>query len=177
MNIQHPTSNILSKGNTQPDLPQNAKIWIFQSSRNFNSEEIMEIENILEKFMQEWNAHGARLTATYAIPYDRFIVLAVDENVEPTSGCSIDSMTRIIKSLEEKYNFGLLNRMLVSYKIEEEITTLPLNEFKQKVKNNEIPDDAGVFHNGLTTLGEFKEGWELPLSESWVKHLLQAHSS
>jgi len=170
MNIQRPASG------TRPDLPQNSKIWIFQSTRNFNPEEITEIEIVLDAFMNEWNAHGARLTATYAIPYDRFIVLAVDENVEPASGCSIDSMTRIIKSLEEKYNFGLLNRMLVSYKIEDEIVTLPLNEFKQKVKNKEIPDNAGVFHNGLATLAEFEEGWELPLAESWVKHLLQVQS-
>ena len=155
------------------NLSSNSKIWIFQSTRNFNSEEINEIEQVLDAFMNEWNAHGAKLTAAYAVPYDRFIVLAVDENVEPASGCSIDSMTRIIKALEEKYNFGLLNRMLVSYKIEEEIITLPLNEFKQKVKNNEIPETASVFHNGLTSLREFEEGWELPLNESWVKTLLQ----
>ncbi len=154
------------------NLSQNSKIWIFQSTRNFNSEEITEIESTLDAFMQEWNAHGAKLTAAYAIPYDRFIVLAVDENVEPASGCSIDSMTRIVKALEEKYNFGLLNRMLVSYKIEDEIFTLPLNEFKQKVKNNEIPEDASVFHNGITKLSEFEESWELPLAESWVKSLL-----
>lgn len=154
------------------NLSNNSKIWIFQSTRNFNAKEISEIETKLNIFMQEWNAHGAKLTAAYAIPYDRFIVLAVDENVEAASGCSIDSMTRIIKSLEEKYNFGLLNRMLVSYKIEEKIITLPLSEFKQKVKNNEIPDHASVFHNGLTKLSEFEESWELPLAESWVKSLL-----
>ncbi len=157
------------------NLPQNAKIWIFQSTRNFNAEEITEIETKLDAFMQEWNAHGAKLTAAYAIPYDRFIVLAVDENVEMASGCSIDSMTRVIKSLEEKYNFGLLNRMLVSYQLDGEIFTLPLSEFKQKVKNNEIPEEASVFHNGITNLGEFEEGWELPLSESWVGSLLNVN--
>ena len=155
------------------NLSNNSKIWIFQSTRNFNAEEITEIESTLDAFMQEWNAHGAKLTAAYAIPYDRFIVLAVDENVEPASGCSIDSMTRIVKALEEKYNFGLLNRMLVSYKIEDEIFTLPLNEFKQKVKSNEIPMEASVFHNGLTSLEDFENGWELPLSESWAGNLIQ----
>ncbi len=159
------------------NLSNNSKIWIFQSTRNFNAEEISEIEFTLNRFMNEWNAHGAKLTAAYAIPYDRFIVLAVDENVEPASGCSIDSMTRIMKGLEEKYGLGLLNRMLVSYKIEDEIFTLPLNEFKQKVKNNEIPLDASVFHNGITNLGEFEEGWELPLSESWVGSLLNVNSA
>ncbi len=159
------------------NLPQDAKIWIFQSSRNFTEEEITDIEKELDEFMLEWNAHGAALTAAYAIPYDRFIVIAVDENKVPASGCSIDSMTRMIKSLEEKYKFGLLNRMLVSYKIEDKIRTLPLSEFKQKVKQHEIPDDASVFHNGLASLREFEEGWELPLSESWVKTLLNVTSA
>ncbi len=159
------------------NLSQNSKIWIFQSTRNFNSEEISEIESVLDGFMQEWNAHGAKLTAAYAIPYDRFIVLAVDENMEMASGCSIDSMTRVIKSLEEKYQFGLLNRMLVSYQLDGEIFTIPLNEFKQKVKNGEIPLQASVFHNGITSLGEFEEGWELPLSESWVASLLNADTT
>jgi len=158
------------------NLPQDAKIWIFQSSRNFNSEEIAEIETTLDIFMKEWNAHGAAMTSAYALPYDRFIVIAADEDKVAASGCSIDSMTRIIKALEEKYSFGLLNRMLVSYKINDEIITLPLKEFKQKVKSNEIPETAGVFHNGLTSLRDFEEGWELPLRESWVKPLLNVAS-
>lgn len=159
--------------NSSPNLPPDAKIWIFQSTRNFNEEEITEIEQKLDSFMLEWNAHGTALTGSYAIPYDRFIVVAVDENKAMASGCSIDSMTRQIKALEEKYNFGLLNRMLVSYKIDEEITTLPLSEFKQKVKTNQIPDSASVFHNGITKLSDFEESWESPLHESWVKHLLE----
>jgi len=156
------------------NLSNNSKIWIFQSTRNFNSEEINEIEQVLDIFMKEWNAHGAKLTAAYALPYDRFIVLAVDENVEPASGCSIDSMTRIIKALEEKHQFGLLNRMLVSYKLHDEITTISLPEFKQKLRNNEISEEATVFHNGLTSLNEFDLHWELPLRESWAKSFLPA---
>src|SRR5690606_39479131 len=92
------------------NLSQNSKIWIFQSTRNFTSEEINEIEQVLDIFMKEWNAHGAKLTAAYALPYDRFIVLAVDENVEPASGCSIDSMTRIIKARSEEHTSELQSR-------------------------------------------------------------------
>ncbi len=167
MSIQHPTSN------PQLNLPQDSKIWIFQSSRNFSEAEITDIEKTLDNFMLEWNAHGAALTSAYAIPYDRFIVIAVDENKAQASGCSIDSMTRQIKSLEEKHNFGLLNRMLISYKVGEEIFTLPLNEFKQMVKQNQIPEEASVFHNGITKLSDFEESWESSLNESWVKPLLQ----
>lgn len=158
------------------NLPEDARIWIFQASRNFTAEEISDIEYTMDQFMKEWNAHGAALTSAYALPYDRFIVIAVDENQTQASGCSIDSMTRIIKALEEKYQLGLLNRMLVSYQIEGKIITLPLAEFKQKVKNNEIPMNASVFHNGVTNLKDFEESWELPLAESWVSSLIQPTS-
>lgn len=163
----------ICKKSKEMNLPQDSKIWIFPSKRNFTEIEINEIEQTLDNFMQEWNAHGDALTATYAMPYDRFIVVVADESKVPASGCSIDSLSRLIKGFEARFDLGLLNPMMVSYGINEEIFTLPLNEFKQKVRNNEIPQDASVFHNGVKTLEEFEEGWELPLSESWVNVLLE----
>lgn len=151
------------------NLPLDSKLWIFQSTRNFNAEELQDIQQTLENFMLQWNAHGAALNSAYAIPYNRFIVIVVDENQAEASGCSIDSMTRVIKAIEEKYNFGLLNRMLTSYKHNDEIITLPLNEFKQKVKNRELAEDTIVFHNGLVNLGDYQSQWESPLAESWAK--------
>lgn len=162
------------KLSSKENLPLDSKIWIFQSSRYFTEEETAEIEETIHDFMHEWNAHGAALTSAYSILYRRFIVLAVDENEAVASGCSIDSMTRIIKSIEEKFKFGLLNRMLVSYKLNEEITTISLPEFKQKLRNNEIPEEATVFHNGITSMNEFNLHWELPLRESWAKAFLPA---
>lgn len=151
------------------NLPLNSKLWVFQSSRKFTPEEIQDIQSTLENFMTQWNAHGAPLTSAYAIPYDQFIVLVVDETQTQASGCSIDSMTRIIKEIEEKYQFGLLDRMLVNYKINEQIFTIPLPAFKQKVKEGEIPTDAIVFYNGVTSLEAYQNQWELPLDQSWAK--------
>lgn len=151
------------------NLPLNSKLWVFQSSRKFTPEEKKDIQSTLENFMTQWNAHGAPLTSAYAIPYDQFIVLVVDETQTQASGCSIDSMTRIIKEIEEKYRFGLLDRMLVAYQIEDKIHTLPLNEFKQKVKEGTIPTDAIVFYNGVTSLEAYQNQWELPLDQSWAK--------
>ncbi|MDD3458851.1 MAG: ABC transporter ATPase [Weeksellaceae bacterium] len=155
------------------NLPKNSKIIIYQSERSFTGEEITEIEQMMDEFMKRWNAHGEALTAAYALPYDRFIVIAVDESRVATSGCSLDSLNRLVKRVEAKFNFGLLNQMRVSYSTDGEIFTLPLSEFKQKVKNGEIPEHSNIFHNGVTTLEEFEENWEMPLAESWVGELLQ----
>jgi len=151
------------------NLPLDSKLWVFQSSRRFTQDEIQEIQSTLETFMTQWNAHGAALTSAYAIPYDQFIVLVVDETQTQASGCSIDSMTRIIKEIEEKHNFGLLNRMLVSYKQGEEIVSLTLQDFKQKVKDGELPNDTIVFYNGVSNYRDYQSQWELPLDQSWAK--------
>lgn len=157
----------------QNNMPQESKIIIFQSGRDMNGEELADVEMTLDNFLKGWNTHGSALAASYAIPYDRFVVIAVDENVAATSGCSLDSLTQTMKELENKHKFGFMDHMKVSYNLDGEIITLPLMEFKRKVKNNEIPDHATIFHNGVTNLGEFEEDWEVPLNESWVKDLIQ----
>lgn len=155
------------------NLPKHSKIIIYQSERNFTGEELAEVENMINEFMARWNTHGEKLTADYAIPYDRFIIIAVDESSVSTSGCSLDTLNRLMKRIEEKFKFGLLNQMRVSYSLNNEIFTIPLTEFKQKVRNGEIPEQAHIFHNGVTTLQEFEENWEMPLEESWVSSLIQ----
>src|SRR5690625_7694503 len=98
----------------------------FPIQKKFYSRRVNRNRNKLEHFMGEWNAHGDSLTAAYAIPYNRFIVIANDETKVPVSGCSIDTLSHLIKEIEDKFQLGLLNRMLVSYAIGEEIITLPL---------------------------------------------------
>lgn len=156
------------------EIAEESKIWIFQSSRDFTQNEIFEIERELSEFIQDWNAHGAALTATFWIPYGRFIVISADENRVQASGCSIDSMTRKMKAIEENYNFGLLNRMLVSYKSKGEIFTLPLADLKQKIQSGELNDEINVFNNGVSTLNQFQTSWELPLQQSWAAKFMNS---
>lgn len=155
------------------EMPAHSRIIIFQSEKNFSAEEITDIERTLDGFMEGWNTHGDALTASYALPYDRFIVIAVDETLAATSGCSLDSLTRTIKELEGRHNFGFMNSTKVSYHLDDVIYTLPLMEFKNKVKSGEIPAHATIFHNGVTKLKDFEESWEMELGESWVGHLIK----
>ncbi len=153
------------------NLADDSKIWIFQANRKFSTEEKQVITIKLNNFIADWNAHGADLLADFKLPFDQFIVVAVDENQATASGCSIDKLTKLMRELDADYSFDLLNRMLVSYQIEEEIIVEKLPTFKQKVKNGEIKN-VHVFNNGISSLNEFKTDWLLPLEESWAKSLL-----
>lgn len=62
-------------------LPETARVWIYQSNRSFSAEELLEIETKLRAFVEEWTAHGIGLEASYQIRYNRFIVLALNQEV------------------------------------------------------------------------------------------------
>ncbi len=55
-------------------LPEESRIWIYQSNRKFSDEEIVEIEEALKSFLENWAAHGAGLEASFQTKYNRFIV-------------------------------------------------------------------------------------------------------
>jgi hypothetical protein len=52
------------------NLPEESRIWIYQSNRKFSDEEIAEIESDLKSFIENWSAHGTSLEASYLLKYN-----------------------------------------------------------------------------------------------------------
>lgn len=149
------------------EMSDNSRIWIYQSNRKFADEEIQEIEKILLDFTTNWAAHATPLDTSFTIKYNRFIVLAVDQDYHSASGCSIDASVRVIQGIEQKYNVDLLDKMNVTYKTGDFITFKTLLEFKQMVKEKAVSANTIVFNNLVNNVGEFKDFWEVPAAESW----------
>ena len=61
------------------NLPEESRIWIYQSNRKFSDAEFSEIETDLQLFLNDWAAHGTSLESSYLLKYNRFIVLAVNQ--------------------------------------------------------------------------------------------------
>lgn len=148
-------------------LPEESKIWIYQSNRKFSDEEIQEIENELKFFLEIWTSHGQHLEASFVTRYNRFIVIAVNQEVQAATGCSIDSLVQLIQNLEQKYNVDLLDKMNVTFKVGEHVAFKPLIEFKKLAKEKAVSENTIVFNNLVNTLGEWQDFWEVPASESW----------
>ncbi|MBY0486202.1 MAG: ABC transporter ATPase [Flavobacteriaceae bacterium] len=149
------------------NLPEESKIWIYQSSRKFSEEEIADIEKDLIEFQTNWSAHGTSLEASFLIKYNRFIVIAVNQEVQPATGCSIDKSVEFIQNLEQKYSVDLLDKMNVAFKQGEFVTYKTLIDFKKLAKEKAVSENTIVFNNLVNTIEEFNEGWEIPASESW----------
>ena len=149
------------------NLPEESKIWLYQSNRKFSDDEMTEIESDLKTFIENWSAHGSGLEASYLLKYNRFIILAVNQEVQQATGCSIDSSVGFIQSLEQKYHVDLLDKMNVTFKNGEHIAHKSLIDFKRMAKEKAVTENTIVFNNLVNTIEEFNENWEVPASESW----------
>ena len=148
-------------------LPEDARIWIYQSNRPFTDEELEELDSSIQNFLTSWTAHGAELSAGYLIKYKRFIIIGLNQDLNKASGCSIDASVRFIQDLEQKYGVDLMDKMNVTYKQGEFIAYKPLSDFKVMAKNKSVSGNTVVFNNLVVNKADFEENWEVPASESW----------
>ncbi|HXJ99506.1 MAG TPA: hypothetical protein VNJ50_11700 [Gelidibacter sp.] len=153
-------------------LPEDSRVWIYQANRSFSDKEIEEIESKLDVFLTNWAAHGSDLQAGYIIKYKRFIVIALNQNLNSATGCSIDASVQFIQQLEKEYNVDLLDKMNVSYKQGDFIAYKTLVDFKKMAKDKAVSKNTIVFNNLVNTIMEFNESWEVPASESWHSRFL-----
>lgn len=149
------------------ELPKSSRIWIYQSNRKLSDDEVASVDELLKKFVDEWAAHSTPLKASYQIKYNRFIILAVDQDYHSASGCSIDASVRVIQELEQKFGIDLLDKMNVTYKTGEFIAHKSLIDFKKMAKEKAVNANTIVFNNLVNTIEEFEEFWEVPAGESW----------
>ena len=153
-------------------LPETSRVWIYQANRSFTETEIEEIKLKLDTFIENWTAHGSDLQSGYEVKYKRFIVIALNQNLNAATGCSIDASVHFIQQLEKEYNVDLMDKMNVSYKQGEFIAHKPLNEFKQMAKQRAVSKNTIVFNNLVANKAEYIENWEVPASESWHSRFL-----
>ncbi|MEQ8927279.1 MAG: hypothetical protein RLO81_15780 [Fulvivirga sp.] len=153
-------------------ISDSARLWVYQSSRELTVEEIAKIEPMLVQFINQWTAHGNNLQASYKIYYNRFVVLAVDENLHNATGCSIDSSVNFIRSIGQSLNVDLFDRTQIAFIENEDVKIESLSNFKNKVKSGELSNEVKVFNNAISIKGELKDKWILPLSESWAGRFL-----
>ena len=149
------------------DLPNNSRLWIYQSDRKFAEDQILKLQQAIEGFLEKWTAHGASLNAGYEIKYERFIVIGLDQSASSASGCSIDAQVRFIQQVEKEFEVELLDKMNVTYIQNDRVHFKPLADFKKMAKEGAVGKKTIVFNNLVNTKEEYLEFWEVPAIESW----------
>lgn len=154
------------------ELPEDSRVWIYQSNRKLSDEEVSIIEPKVIEFLKQWTAHGKDLDAGYEIKYNRFVILGLNQENASASGCSIDASVYFIQSLEKEFGIDLLDKMNVTFYNGEFIAHKSLADFKKMAKAKSVSKNTVVFNNLVNTKLDYLENWEVPAKDSWHNRFL-----
>lgn len=150
------------------NIPDDSRVWIYQSNRDFSDSEIKIINNKTALFLDNWKAHGNELQASYLIKERRFLVIAVNEEYNPIGGCSIDYSLQLVNDISTTINLDLLDRLSVNYISENKIKSISLRDLKNKIKNRSFSPETVIFNTTVKTKKELSSDFELKISSSWL---------
>ena len=168
---QHPssnTSNFMKIEESTIVETSDYRVIIYPASRPFTPKESKVITEKLYDFLATWAAHGKPLESSFKIEKNQFIIICVDEEKEPASGCSIDALGGVMKEIDQEFQLGLFDRMKASFVENGELKTMKLQDFRKGLKEGEISKDIEVFDFSKNTYVAFLSGFLLPLKRSWA---------
>lgn len=149
-------------------LPDNARIWIYQAERKLNEQELKTIRLRLSQFCEGWSTHGNGLPTSFELFDDQILVLAVDESGLGASGCSIDSSVRVLRELESQLGINLTDQGKVSVRNSDgNLKVFPALGLKSKVQAGELTLEQEVINPMIRTKADLHQLWQ-PVRNSWL---------
>tara|TARA_B100000401_G_scaffold206128_1_gene139094 strand:- start:1170 stop:1634 length:465 start_codon:yes stop_codon:yes gene_type:complete len=147
-------------------ISDESKVWIYSSEKKLNMNQIEYIENKISNHLVNWQSHKKDIEAAVQIVENRFLIIAVDETKVSASGCSIDSLYRLIQDIELQLSISLLNRLNVYCVINDKIVCLPISSLKDKVNASTLFYDLTI--NNKFQLSNFLK----PIKNGWCNNLI-----
>jgi hypothetical protein len=160
--------NIEYKHLIPADFHPSSRVWIYQSSRLFTIGEALEIEEMMNDFIERWHSHGDKVKGYANLLFGQLVILIADETQSGVSGCSTDSSVRLIKSIEETFKVDMFNRQNLAFLVMDKVQLLPLSQLKYAFENNFINPDTIYFNNLVQTKEELLNKWMIPVKDSWL---------
>jgi hypothetical protein len=150
-------------------MPDHARVWVYQSDRKFTSEELHWISERLKAFCEQWNSHGSLMPTSFQIRYDQVIILSVDESNLGASGCSIDSSVRVLREIEQNFNLNLLDQGKVSYLTNQDsLKVVKALGIKSKVAEGILQAETIVLNPVVSKKSDLDSNWLIQAKESWL---------
>lgn len=150
------------------EFDDNSRVWVYQSTRQFDVTESLQIEDTLQNFCKDWNSHGSTVKGYANLFFGHFIIIMADESQTKVGGCSTDSTVRLIKTIEQDFNVQLTDRLLLAFIIKERIQLLSLEEINLALEDTFITGDTLYFNNTILTKKDLMNKWIIPVRESWL---------
>jgi len=155
-------------------LPDDSRAWVFSAGQNLDAQQTQQLLAEVDRFLPTWTAHGAPLTVGRDWRHERFLTVGVDQSTAGASGCSIDGLFRTLKSLEPKIGASLVTSGLVFFRDKNgAVQSVDREKFADLGAGGKISSDMIAFDPTVTTLGEWRARFELPLRDSWHAKLIK----
>jgi len=152
-------------------MPDHSRVWVYQANRPLIENEIEQVSSYLKNEMDMWAAHGAPLNASFEMRFKQVFIIAVNEDINSASGCSIDASTRWFKTLGERFQIDFFDRQIAKIK-EEQIDLIPLAAIKECITTRKLVADDVVIPPLTTDVQQYRNHWLQKVSESWLKKYL-----
>ena len=149
------------------------RIWIYQAERKLNAEEAELLLERMDKFTEQWTAHGKQLVAQALLKYNQFLIIRVNEGLVKATGCSIDKSTDTLKQVQQELELDFFDRMQIAYRDGENIKTVSRTEFEKLIESGKVDENTIVFNNMVGNSRELESNWEIPLKDSWHAQVFQ----
>jgi len=161
--------------NTSLDyLAAHSRIWIFQADRFMSAAESEMIKKTMNDFIPKWASHGNDLYGGFEWIDNLFLVVGVDEAKSPASGCSIDSLTRVVKDLGMALHTDFFNRLNIAYQSNQgKIELVSMSDFKHLINAGQVDQNTVVYNNLVQNRQELNEKWRTIVKNSWHSNLFQ----
>jgi len=89
------------------------RTWVFVADRKMNEEEAIRINDELQRFVSNWKTHGKPIDASgFCFEYAAIVIAANEAEVQ-ASGCSIDKINQLVRSLGSTLGIDFFNRFNV----------------------------------------------------------------
>jgi hypothetical protein len=150
------------------ELPENSHVWVYQSNRPMEEKEIKYIKIHAEEFISSWESHGIPVPGSFKILYDRFLVIAADENGFNVSGCSMDKSIHFVKGLEQELSISFFDRLLMPFKHKDAIAFYKINSLKELIAKGEIHQDDIFINTMVSNIHELNTSFEIKAIDSFL---------
>jgi hypothetical protein len=160
------------------NLPADARVWVFASDRPLGRDEARVLLDEVDRFLEQWKAHGAPLRSAREWRDDRFLAIGVDPTAEQASGCSIDGLFRGLRALEGRLATTLVAGGRVFYRDATGKARMALRqEVPSLVAHGHLGDETPIFDTSITSAASYRDHFERPARDSWVAALMASQAS
>jgi hypothetical protein len=155
------------------ELPGQSRVWVFASDRQLRGDEAKMLLDEVDRFLDEWRAHGQPLRNARDWRDDRFLAIGVDPTAEQASGCSIDGLFRALQSFEKTLNASLVGGGRVFYRDATGDAQLAARkDIPDLVRIGALSEDTPVFDTTVTDASAWRDRFVRPAKETWVASLV-----